>query len=357
MKIRLIGIRNNLGIGRHYSYFADALKQLAGIGDLVEEINFNDASQINLAIQQSQAGDINISFVPIAIHQHFRGHNVQWTVFESTRIPSLQMSVLPLADSVWVPSAWGKNILIAHGLETDRVAVVPEGVDTAQFHPYAKPNQLGRPFRFLFLGKYEQRKSCNEVVEAFAKCFGNNPTVELIIKTNYFVDHGPQQADLEKYIAALGISNVRVFWGEAENLVDFYRNCDVFVLPSKGEGWGLPIIEAAACGLPIITTWYSAHGEYLQCISNSTVPVDYELGPIECPEYRRFYPEPGGNWGLWAMPNVDHLAECMVLSKTHWDFLAQNALTNSQVIRTQFSWANSVNSALKTLQNQGLLRG
>jgi hypothetical protein len=46
-----------------------------------------------------------------------------------------------------------------------------------------------------------------------------------------------------------------------------------------------------------------------------------------------------------------------VLSKTHWDFLAQNALTNSRVIRTQFSWANSVNSALNRLQNQGLLRG
>jgi glycosyltransferase involved in cell wall biosynthesis len=357
MKIRLIGIRNNLGVGRHFTCFADALKRINGIGNLVEEIAYNDLERLNRAVHESQYNDINISFVPINLHEHLRGHNIHWTVFESTRIPSLLMSVLPHADSVWVPSEWGKNILIGHGIDADRVAVVPEGVDTDLFHPYVKPKNYTRPFRFLFVGKYEQRKSCNEVIEAFAKAFGNQPLVELIIKTNYFVDHGPQLADLETYITQLGVNNVRVFWGEASDIGDFYRNCDIFVLPSKGEGWGLPIIEAAASGMPIITTFYSAHGEYLQRISNSVVPVDYELSPVECPEYRRFYPEPGNNWGLWARPDVDHLAECMVLSKTHWEFLAQNALTNSRVIRTQFSWANSVNSALNRLQNQGLLRG
>ena len=355
MKIRLIGIRNNLGIGRHYTCFADAINRVNGIGNLVEEINFQDSAQLNRAVHESEPTDINISFVPMNIHEHFRGYNVQWTVFESTRIPSLLMNVLPLADSVWVPSTWGQETLIAHGIDSDRVAVVPEGVDTDQFHPYARPSNLGRPFRFLFVGKYEQRKSCNEVIQAFARAWNNNPTVELVIKTNYFVDHGPTQADLEKYIQDQGITNVRVFWGEAENLTDFYRNCDVFVLPSKGEGWGLPIIEAAASGMPIISTFYSGHREYLQHISNSTIPVDYELGPIECPEYRRFYPEPGNNWGLWANPDVGHLAECMMLSKNHWEFLAQNALNNSKVIRTQFSWENSVNSALTTLQTQGIL--
>jgi glycosyltransferase involved in cell wall biosynthesis len=357
MKIRLIGIRNNLGIGRHYTCFADAVKRVKGIGNLVEEINFQDSTQLNQAVHESIPTDINISFVPMNIHEHFRGHNVQWTVFESTRIPSLLMNVLPQADSVWVPSTWGQQTLVAHGIDPDRVAVVPEGVDTDQFHPYARPSNLGRPFRFLFVGKYEQRKSGNEVIQAFARAWNNDPTVELIIKTNYFVGHGQTQQDLEKYIQDQGITNVRVFWGEAENLTDFYRNCDVFVLPSKGEGWGLPIIEAAASGMPIVSTFYSGHREYLQHITNSMIPVDYELGPVECPEYRRFYPEPGNNWGLWARPDIDHLAECMVLSKNHWEFLAQNALTNSRVIRTQFSWANSVNSALNRLQNQGLLRG
>jgi|688.fasta_scaffold14216_19 glycosyltransferase involved in cell wall biosynthesis len=357
MKIRLIGLRNNLGIGRHYTCFADAIKRVNGIGNLVEEINFQDSAQLNSAVQQSQPGDINISFVPMNIHEHFCGHNVQWTVFESTRIPSLLMKVLPHADSVWVPSGWGQQTLITHGIDPARVAVVPEGVDTDQFHPYARPSNLGRPFRFLFVGKYEQRKSCNEVIQAFAQAFGNNPMVELVIKTNYFVGYGLTQQDLEKYIQDQGLTNVQVFWGEADNLVDFYRNCDVFVLPSKGEGWGLPIIEAAASGMPIVSTFYSGHREYLQHITSGTVPVDYKLGTIECPEYHRFYPEPSNNWGLWAIPDVDHLAECLRFAKNHWDFLAPNALKNSRVIRTEFSWANSVNSALKTLQNQGLLSG
>ena len=45
MKIRLIGIRNNLGIGRHYTCFADAIKRVNGIGNLVEEIDFQDSAQ------------------------------------------------------------------------------------------------------------------------------------------------------------------------------------------------------------------------------------------------------------------------------------------------------------------------
>ena len=93
MKIRLIGIRNNLGIGRHYTCFADAIKRIDGIGNLVEEINFQDSAQLNHAVHKSESADINISFVPMKIHEHFQGHNVQGTVFESTRIPSLLMNV------------------------------------------------------------------------------------------------------------------------------------------------------------------------------------------------------------------------------------------------------------------------
>ena len=142
MKIRLVGIRNNLGIGRHYTCFADAIKRVNGIGNLVEEINFQDSAQLNSAVHESEPTDVTISFVPMNIHEHFRGHNVQWTVFESTRIPSLLMNVLPHADSVWVPSEWGQETLIAHGIDSDRVAVVPEGVDTDQFHPKTNRNRF-----------------------------------------------------------------------------------------------------------------------------------------------------------------------------------------------------------------------
>jgi glycosyltransferase involved in cell wall biosynthesis len=57
-------------------------------------------------------------------------------------------------------------------------------------------------------------------------------------------------------------------------LADLYRACDVFVLPTRAEGWGLPLIEAVAAGLPIITTMHSGHTEFLQHVTDSVLPVD-----------------------------------------------------------------------------------
>jgi glycosyltransferase involved in cell wall biosynthesis len=353
MKLRLIGKRNNLGVGIHFTGFADAVKRIHGIQDLVEEVDFEDNDQIAQAIEQSQPDDVNISFISGNIHDLFRGHNIQWTVFESTRIPSGVMANLPPADSVWVPSAWGADILQAHGIDPGKISVIPEGVNTDYYHPFLRP-VVTRPFRFLFVGKYEQRKSLCETITAFAHAFGNTPGVELLIKTHY-TEYGRQ--DIEQQITDLKINNIGAYIGAVDNMANLYSQCDVLVLPSKGEGWGLPIIEAAAAGLPVITTYYSGHTEYLQYITNSIIPVDYDMVPVNCEVYKSFYPEADNDWGTWAQPRVDHLAECMVLSKTHMDFLTKNALENSQVIRTRFNWSNSANIALKTLQNQGLLNG
>ena len=139
MKLRLIGKRNNLGIGIHFTGFADAVKRLQGIQDLVEEIDFEDNNQIAQAMAQSQPDDVNISFISGNIHELFRGHNIQWTVFESTRIPSRVMANLPSADSVWVPTAWGADILQAHGIDPDKISVVPEGVDACLLYTSPSP--------------------------------------------------------------------------------------------------------------------------------------------------------------------------------------------------------------------------
>jgi glycosyltransferase involved in cell wall biosynthesis len=268
------------------------------------------------------------------------------------------MNTMLAADQIWVPSAWGREVLITNGADPRRCHVVCEGVDSSRYHPY-HPQVESPILSYLISGKYELRKSIIETVYAWMQEFDTDPNVELIVKSSHFMNQEAKYNELSTWIEQSGINNVRILWGSIseDEMIDLYQQSHVFVLPTKGEGWGLPIIEAAASGMPIVSTFYSGHREYLQHITSGTVPVDYKLGAIECPEYRRFYPEPGNNWGLWARPDVDHLAECLRFAKNHWDFLAPNALKNSSVIRTEFSWANSVNSALKTLQNQGLLTG
>ena len=286
------------------------------------------------------------------IHEHFRGHNVQWIVFESTHVPEHIMRVLEPADQVWVPSAWGCQVLIDNGIAKEKIRIVPEGVDIQKFHAHARKRTPGQPFRFLSIGKYEERKSFDETLQAFAQAYGNMPDVELFIKSSYFKDGDQKSQALLSRIDDLGLTNVQVYWGEIDpdQITDLYRSSDVFIFPSKGEGWGLPLIEAAASGLPIITTMYSGQTEFLRPIASSVLSVDYVLSPITCPEYQTYYPDINDNFGLWARPDVYSIAQALKTARSNHAILAKNARKNSQRIRDQFNWTRSADTALTVME-------
>lgn len=350
MRIRLLGQRNTSGIGTHYAHFCDALRQIQGIGNLVEEVDAFDHNQLLFAASQSEDSDINISFVALNLHGNFRGHNIQWVVFESTRIPENILAVCQTSEQVWVPSDWGRSVLIAHGIVPNRIRVIPEGVDGNRFHTHGRrPYTKQRPFRFLTVGKYEQRKSLDETIDAFAQVYANTAAIELIIKSNYFINHDQKFQSLERKVQ--GLSNVQLLWGEMSNtdLSELYRSCDAFVLPSKAEGWGLPLIEAAASGLPVITTLYSGHHEFLRHIPDSVLPVTYTMGPVSCPEYQSYYPDANGDWGQWARPDVVSIAGAMQTVCREYDALFELACANSFTIRRTFTWQNSVDLAIAAM--------
>jgi glycosyltransferase involved in cell wall biosynthesis len=354
MKIRLIGKRNNLGIGIHYANFCDAIRRYHGVADLVEEVDFTDHAQMQAASSASRPEDVNISFLGANIHEFFRGHSVQWTVFESNRIPELVMSSLRPATQVWVPSHWGRDVLIDNGIDPARIWVVPEGVDSGRFHPYRRhPWTADRPFRFLGVGKYELRKSFDETLTAFAQTYANMPNVELVIKSGYFTNHDEKLLAFKKKIKDLELTNITLLWGvmSFDDIAELYRSCDAFVFPTRGEGWGLPLIEAAASGLPIITIPYSGHTEFIQHIGDSVVGVDYVMSDIDCPEYQSYYPQADQNWGQWARPDIYSISAALQTVCREYDGLYQRAQKNSKIIRDRFSWQASVDQALVAIRS------
>jgi glycosyltransferase involved in cell wall biosynthesis len=350
MRIRLIGQRNTTGIGTHYACFADALKSIQGIGQFVEEIDFQNTDQLLFAAANSNDDDINISFVAVNLHGNFRGHNIQWVVFESTRIPENILAVLYTSEQVWVPSEWGQSVLISHGVVKERIRVIPEAVDGNLFHTHGRKHHTkNRPFRFLTVGKYELRKNIDKTIEAFAQIYANTPAIELVIKSNYFINQDQKFQQLREKIKNL--TNVSLLWGEmsTHDMAELYRSCDAFVLPSRAEGWGLPLIEAAASGLPIITTNYSGHTEFLKHIPNSVLPVTYTMGAIDCPEYQTYYPDSKSDWGMWARPDVFSIANAMQTVCRDYEQLFEKACANSFVIRRNFTWQNSADLAIAAM--------
>jgi glycosyltransferase involved in cell wall biosynthesis len=354
MKIRLLGQANDSGIGTHYHRYTRALQSVNGLNSILELLDFTDADAVTQSAKQSTAGDINISFVCANLNGFFRGHNINWAVFESTRIPDTLYQVMN-QHMLWLPTEWARKIAIAQGIKPEQIAVVPEGVDTDLFHPYGITSH--DRFRFLTIGKYEQRKSIDETIDAFAQVYGDNPAVELVIKSDFFREPEVKYYQLLDKIASTGVDNIHLVWGyqSHEQLANLYRSADVFLMPTKAEGWGLPLIEAAATGLPIVTTFHSGQTEFLQHIRSSCVFVDYQLTPIACPEYQEFYPAVDGDYGKWAVTTVPAIAKSIEQAYTNYAALKSQAVKNSDVIRTKFSWANSVTASLSTLRQWGML--
>jgi len=354
MRINLIGQRNSSGIGNHFGSFATALASLDLIGSRVHELDFQKPDAIVSAAQDSTDQDVTISFVGLNIHDLFQGLRIQWVVFESTRIPVDVLHSAESADVVWVPSRWGRDVLIANGIDADKIDIVREGVDHNLFHPYGRVTEE-RPFRFLVVGKYEIRKSYPEIFAAFKAEFGNDSRVELVMKSDYFRDGDIKAQQMIADLRSHAFENWRLNWGyvELDAIADMYRTADVFLSAPRGEAWGLPIIEAAASGLPIISTMYSGHAEFLRPIQTSVVSVDYDIGSVDCSEYKGYYPFPDGNWGEWAVPKIESIRDSMRFAyENHLD-LAPKALANSAVIRREFSWSASADQAVTALESRG----
>jgi glycosyltransferase involved in cell wall biosynthesis len=78
------------------------------------------------------------------------------------------------------------------------------------------------------------------------------------------------------------------------------------VQPTKAEGWGLPILEALACGIPAIATNYSGHTDFLNDANGYLVDVARMI-EVDDP----FFYNRGGPFGEWAQPDLDHLQVLM----------------------------------------------
>jgi len=106
-------------------------------------------------------------------------------------------------------------------------------------------------FQFLTVGSLKPVKNHAGLIRAFAEAFGDDRAVELRI-----VGAGPLRAELEALVASLGVAQQVRFLGYLgrEDVLTEMQTCDAFVLPSTHETFGVVLIEALACGRPVIAT-------------------------------------------------------------------------------------------------------
>jgi glycosyltransferase involved in cell wall biosynthesis len=189
---------------------------------------------------------------------------VPWVAWEHGRPPLDWTDAWALGRpaEVWACSEHARRLLLAGSdLDPARVRAVPYGVDTGLFAPEGPRWRTRRAergvFRVLYVGGAVARKGADLALEAYCRAFLPDEPTRLVLKIQglrSFYESAP----------AIGAPDGRTDWGllTSDDYTDaqmagLYRSVDVVLQPYRAEGFCLPLLEAMACGVPVV---YPAHG-------------------------------------------------------------------------------------------------
>ncbi|HUV42306.1 MAG TPA: glycosyltransferase [Patescibacteria group bacterium] len=277
-------------------------------------------------------------------------YKIAFSTTEVDGIPHEWVECFNEMDEVWVTSEFVKKSFVSSGVKKP-VYVIYEGVDPNYFHPGISPfaNPPKESFKFMSNFAWGRRKGVDVLFEAFRKEFSEDEDVSFILKAlpSYFGHKIKDELDLvynRKGAAKVYLYDIEL---QKYELGRIYRMADCFVWPTRGEGFGLPPIEALACGLPVIASDHSSHMEFLKKDGKplpGVLPLEGKLAKYDKGDSIYY---PGFNW---FNPSVSHLRKLMRYAFENKDKLKKEALISSEYIRKNWNWGISTQTVVERLE-------
>ena len=261
--------------------------------------------------------------------------------WEFGSLPKAWIDEAKNVDEFWVPSPAVRSMYLDSGIAPEKVRVVPNGVDTRKFCPGVRPLKLAtrKKFKFLFVGGTIHRKGPDILLDAFLNAFTANDDVCLVIKDfggdSFY--QGQTAADLIRQIQknpnTPEILHLTTDLA-AEQMPALYAACDCLVHPYRGEGFGMPVLEAMACGLPVIVTGGGATDSFVSPAAGWKIPGRFlRLGG-------RVGDLPLVKSGWLIEPSKPHLVELLKFAFSQPEECRQRGAAGREIAEKSFDWSD-----------------
>lgn len=190
-----------------------------------------------------------------------RGAWVLMQPWEFGSLPEAWVQKCAEVDEIWCYSRYVRSLYVAAGIPLSKLKILSLGFDPAVHRPDAAPYALptAKKFKFLFVGGTINRKGADVLLDTYLKTFRSTDDVCLVIK-----DFGGKSVYAGQTLSArireaqADITAPEIVYLDNEltaaEMAGLYIACDCLVHPYRGEGFGLPVLEAMACALPVIVT-------------------------------------------------------------------------------------------------------
>lgn len=185
-------------------------------------------------------------------------------------------------DEVWVPSNFSVTAYQQSGIENIRK--IPLGVDESLYKSESQLEPMGKPFMFLSVFSWSFRKGYDVLLRSYYERFSDRDNVLLTIVSRVLGVQSKGGTDqiisdinsIKKEFGNKSLPKIRLITHPLTEtqLINLYNQSDCFVLPTRGEGFCLPLLEAGFCKLPIISTNYSGHLEFLDKNNSTLLDID-----------------------------------------------------------------------------------
>jgi glycosyltransferase involved in cell wall biosynthesis len=235
-------------------------------------------------------------------------------MFETDNLPNGWVKKCNAMNEVWVPCTHNVESFVRAGVRREKLFVLPEAVDSAFFNPEIVRKEdcpAGAGFRFVSVFEWNKRKGWDILIRAYFSLYTVDDDVELVIKTRNsngaheqvrsVIMFDLKQEDPSKW-AKYRIIDEDI---PPTKLRELYRSADVFVLPTRGEGWARPVTEAMSMALPVIVTNWSGPADFLT--SENSIPLSFRMQEISSNDGMNGYYVGHG----WAEPDLEHLKRSM----------------------------------------------